>query len=124
MKPLFSKFKIRDILSLCGVIVVGFGWLLVDQYFLAESYQRFIALFFILLGLLFLQFSINKPEDPIRYANTIALICVSFIVFVSVLMHVIIKHDFTSKSVLIWVVSGVMPYVAGGLYSLTRKNAL
>ena len=119
---MFTKMKLKDWLMLVGVIIIGFGWLLVDQIFLDETYQRFIALFILLLGLLFLQFAVNKPEYPIRYANTLTVICVTFIVLISVVMHVIIKHNFTSKSVLIWIVSGVMPYMSGGLYSITRKK--
>jgi hypothetical protein len=122
MNSILTKMKLKDWLTLSGVIIIGFGWLLVDQVFLVETYQRFIALFIILLGLLFLQFVINKPENPFLYANTIALICVSFIVLISVVMHVIIKHDFASKLVLIWIVSGIMPFLSGGLYSLTRKK--
>jgi hypothetical protein len=119
---MLTKLKIKDWISLAGTVIIGFGWLLVDQIFLVETYQRFIALFIILLGLFYLQFRVNKPEFPVRYANTLAIICVSFIVLVSVVMHLIIKHDFTSKSVMIWIVSGVMPYLSCGLYSLTRKK--
>jgi hypothetical protein len=35
-------------------------------------------------------------------------------------MHVIITNDFTIKSVLIWIISGGLPYLAALLYKLTR----
>jgi hypothetical protein len=120
---MFTKLKLKDWLTLFGVIVIVFGWLLIDQFFLAETFQRFIALFLIILGLFYLQFMIIKPESPIRYANTIAIICFSFIVATTFILHFIIKNDFTSKLVLMWIVSGVVPYFAGGLYSLTREKA-
>jgi hypothetical protein len=122
MKPHFYPFKVKDWLTLAGVIVIGFGWLLIDQKILSEVYQRFIALFILLLGLFSLQFFVNKPTDTIRYANTLALTSVSFIVAVSIIMHVIIKHDFTFKSVSIWIIAGVIPYMSGFIYSLSRKK--
>jgi hypothetical protein len=120
---MFTKLKIKDWLTMFGVIAIVFGWLLIDQFFLAETFQRFLALFLIILGLFLLQFILIKPENPIRYANTIAIICFSFIVATSFILHVFIKHDFTSKLVVMWIVSGLAPYFAGGLYLLTRKGA-
>jgi hypothetical protein len=37
-------------------------------------------------------------------------------------MHVIIKNDFTYKSVLVWVITAVLPYAAGFVYNKTKKN--
>jgi hypothetical protein len=55
-------------------------------------------------------FYINKPATVMHYANSIAAITVSFIVIVSLIMHVIINNDFTYKTILIWVITGYEHY--------------
>lgn len=122
MKKYLSPLKLKDILTLIGLIVIGFGWLLIDQRFLPETYQRFIAFFILIFTLFYFQFAINKPINMIHYANSIALITVSFIVIVSLTMHVIINNDFTYKSIWIWIISGLLPYITGMLYLKTKKK--
>jgi hypothetical protein len=56
------------------------------------------------------------------YASFIATFTVSFIVAVSMIRHVIIKNDFTYKSILVWVITGVMPYIAAFIYIKTKKE--
>lgn len=122
MKKYLSPLKLKDILTLIGLIVIGFGWLLIDQIFLPETYQRFIAFFILIFTLFYFQFAINKPINMIHYANSIALITVSLIVIVSLTMHVIINNDFTYKSIWIWIISGLLPYITGMLYLKTKKK--
>jgi hypothetical protein len=122
MKKILSPLKLKDYLTLIGLIIIGFGWLLIDQIFLPEVYQRFIAFFILIFILYYLQFAINKPVNVINYANSIALITVSFIVIISFIMHVIINNDFTYKSILIWVISGLLPYLTGFIYMKTKKK--
>lgn len=122
MKKYFSPLKLKDFLSMVVLIVVGFGWLLIDQLVLHETYQRFVAFFILILVLYYFQFAINKPLQVIHYANTIAAITLAFIVIVSILMHVIINNDFSLKSVLIWILSGSLPYLSGYIYQKTRKD--
>ena len=116
MKKYFSPLKLKDCLTLTGLIIIGFGWLLIDQNFLPEVYQRFIAFLILIFTLYYLQFAFNKPNHSIHYANSIAIITVSFIVIVSIIMHVIINNNFTYKSILIWIISGLLPYISGYLY--------
>jgi sulfite exporter TauE/SafE len=120
MKKYFSPLKLKDCLTLIGLIIIGFGWLLIDQIFLPEVYQRFIAFLILIFALYYLQFALNKPNHSIHYANSIAIITVSFIVIVSIIMHVIINNDFTYKSILIWIISGLLPYISGYLYMKTN----
>ena len=122
MENFLSPLKRKDCLTLIGLIIIGFGWLLIDQIFLTEVYQRFIAFFILIFILYYLQFAINKPINVMNYANSIALITVSFIVIVSFIMHVIIKNDFTYKSILIWVIAGLLPYLTGFIYMKTKKK--
>ena len=122
MKNYLSPLNLKDCLTLIGLIIIEFGWLLIDQIFLPEVYERVIAFFVLMLVLYYLQFSINKPVHLIQYANSVAVITVSFIIVVSVVMHVIIKNDFTYKSVLVWVITGVSSYIAGFIYIKTKKK--
>jgi len=122
MNRCFSPLKRKDILTLIGLIVVGFGWLLIDQFFFPETYQRFVAFFILIFTLYYFQFAINKPLRVIHYANSIALITVLFIVIVSIIMHVIIQHDFTWKSIWIWIISGLLPYATGLLYLKIKRK--
>jgi hypothetical protein len=122
MSKHLSPLKSRDILTLIGLIAIGFGWLLIDQIFLPETYQRFIAFFILVFVLFYSQFAINKPINIIYYANSIALITVSFIVIASLIMHVIINKDFTYKTIWIWIFSGLLPYITGLLYMKIKKN--
>jgi hypothetical protein len=122
MKKYLSSLKLKDILTLIGLIAIGFGWILIDQIFLPNANQRFIA-FIILISILFyLQFVFNKPTNLINYCNSIALITLSFAIIVSVIMHVIINNDFSYKSILIWFISGLLPYITGFVYTITKKN--
>ena len=122
MKIHFTKLRIKDFLCLTAIIIVGFGWLLVDQLLLNEVYQRFIALFALLLLLFWLQFQINKPKEILRYANTLVLVCLSFIVATSIVLHIFIKNDFNYKSILIWIVTAILPYISGGIYNFSHKK--
>ena len=122
MKNYLSPLNLKDCLTLIGLIIIGFGWLLIDQMFLPEVYQRVIAFFILMFVLYYLQFAINKPVNVRNYANSIALITVSFIVIVSFIMHMIINNDFTYKSILIWVISGLLPYLTGFFYMKTKKK--
>lgn len=121
----FASLKIKDILSLIGLIIIGFAWIMIDQVFLKQSSQRFIA-FTILLILLFqIQFWINKPQMIWHYANTLSLILVIFVMLSSIIMHVVIYDDFASKlfhSILISIITGIMPYFTVLIYMLARKK--
>jgi hypothetical protein len=118
---MFYPFKIKDIITLLGVILLGFGWVLIDQIFLSSATQRFMALIVVLLLLFFGQFFINKPSSIWKYANTLALISLILVVLISVIMHVIINHDLSSRAVLIWVLTVILPYVSAAVYKLYSK---
>lgn len=122
MNKYISPLKLKDILTLLGLIALGFGWLLIDQFFLMDTNQRFIAFIILTFILFYLQFVLNKPINVITYCNSIALITLSFAVIVSLIMHVIINNDFSYKSILIWLISGLLPYITGLLYVVTKKN--
>jgi len=118
----FTALKFRDIISLVLLIAASFGWIMIDQLFLPETYQRMIALILVLTLLFFLQFLINRPKHVWSYATTIALIAVLFIILTSLLMHVIVLHDFSVKGLIIIAITAVVPYCSGGIYLLTRSR--
>jgi apolipoprotein N-acyltransferase len=62
MKNFLSPLKLKGYLTLIGLVIIGFGWLLIDQIFLPEVYQRVIAFFILMFVLYYLQFAINKPD--------------------------------------------------------------
>jgi hypothetical protein len=122
MKNYLSPLKLKDCLTLIGLIIIGFGWLFIDQIFLPEVYQRVIAFFILMFVLYYLQFYINKPANVMHYVNSIAAITISFIVVVSLIMHMVINNDFTYRTILIWLITGVSPYMAGYLYMNTKRD--
>lgn len=118
----FSPFKTKDIISLIISVTIGIFWILIDQVFLNESSQRFIAFSVLLILLLWSQFKINKPLNIWHYANTLMSILVVFVIICSIIMHVIILHDFIEilpHSVLLWMIAGISPYVSGLIYRIT-----
>lgn len=118
---MFYPLKIKDIITLLEVTLLGFGWVLIDQIFFSSATQRFIALIIVLLLLFFGQFAINKPSSIWKYANTLALISLTFVVLISVIMHVIVNHDLSSRAVLIWALTMALPYVSAIVYKLYSK---
>lgn len=121
----FARLKVKDIISLIVLIIVGFSWIMIDQLVLKQSSQRFIVFSLIMILLFYLQYWFNKPKAIWYYANSISLILLIFVVFSSIVMHVIINHDFADKlkhSILIWIITGLMPYLTGSIYLKTSKK--
>lgn len=120
MEKYFYKFKLKDYLTLAGLVIVGFGWLMVDQEILEDAGRRFIALIVLLVALFYLQFQINKPVSIIKYANTLALITVGITVLVSLIFDWLIMSHFTGKVLLIWFFAAVVPYLTAYFYKETK----
>jgi FtsH-binding integral membrane protein len=118
----FTTLKFKDIISFVVLIAAGFGWTMIDQLFLPKTYQRMIALVLILAVLFFLQFSINKPKQTWKYATTIAVISVAFVIVTSVIMHVLVHHDFSVKGLIIIAITAIIPYGSCGIYIMIRKR--
>ena len=120
----FSALRTRDVISLILFIVAGFGWILIDQHFFSETYQRIIALFLVIIILFFFQFLIHRPDRIVSYTNTLVFITVLFVLVMSVVMHIIIHHDYSYRGLIILGITAVTPYGSAGIYSLVirRKN--
>ena len=120
----FSALRTRDVISLILFIVAGFGWILIDQHFFSETYQRIIALFLVIIILFFFQFLIHRPDRIVSYTNTLVFITVVFVLVMIVVMHIIIHHDYSHRGLIILGITAVTPYGSAGIYSLVirRKN--
>jgi FtsH-binding integral membrane protein len=122
----FSSLKQKDILTLIGLVSVGFIYVfLISHQYISQFIYR-ISIFTVLcVALMYLQFWINKPKEIWKYANTIAVVILTVVVCMSLVMHVVIYDDFASKfkhSLLLWAISGLIPYVGGFIYSKAGKR--
>jgi hypothetical protein len=116
----FYKLRARDFITLAIWLVLGFAWLQIDQIFLPEVYQRFIALIILLILFFYLQFRINRPEHIIQYTNSIAAVTLSLTMIIIVVQHIIITFDIQWKAFLILFLTGVFPYIGALVYKLTK----
>lgn len=116
MKNYFAPLPWKDLMTLLGWIGIGVFWILVDQFFFQNIYHRFMVFIALMLGLLYLQLIIHKPERVWHYTNTIAAVMLTVIVSTSLVIHLVVRHDFSTRSVMLWVVSGAVPYVDCWLY--------
>lgn len=57
-----------------------------------------------------------------NYPNSITAITVSLIIIVSLIMHVVINNDSTNRSILVLLITGVLPFAAGFTYIKTKKK--
>ena len=121
MNRFFQKLKVRDFITLTLWIILGFVWLQIDQIFLPEPYQRFIALVILLVLFFYFQFKINCPTHIIQYANSIAAFALLVTIVIIVIQHVIITFDIQWKALLILFLTGIFPYIGALVYKLTNK---
>jgi hypothetical protein len=122
MKKYFYPLKGKEYISLSLLVLIAFGWLMVDQLFFSEIIYRFIALFILMLILFFMEFIFIKPTNIRNFANSCSLVALSYAITVSIIIHVFIRKDFSYRSVLIWIISGSLPYISGYAYYLFDKK--
>jgi hypothetical protein len=125
MKSYFAPFKIKDFITLTITVVIGFAWVMISHYVLSQSSQRFLAFSVLIMLLLYFQFLINRPTHIWRYANTLSLILLLIVTLISIVMHVIIKNDLSSKILhllLICLITFIVPYLMALIYKITRKK--
>jgi hypothetical protein len=121
----FEQLKFKDFITLIISVIIGFTWVMISHYVLNQSSYRFIAFSVLIMLLLYFQYWINKPSKIWRYANSISLILLLFVILLSIIMHVIINNDLTSKILhllLLCFITGIMPYLIALIYMLTRKK--
>jgi hypothetical protein len=125
MNSYFAPFKIKDFITFIITIVIGFTWIMISHYVLSQSSQRFLAFSVLIMILLYLQYLINRPIHIWRYANTLSFILLLFFILISIIMHVIIKNDLSSKILhllLLCLITCIVPYLMALIYMFTRKK--
>lgn len=121
MSKFSDTLKLPDYLFLIGALAVGGLWLAVDQIFLDMVYQRFIALAVLLIVFFLIQIAVRKPLIPLQYITFVALTFVSLNIVLSFIIHICIQHNFTIKSVLVWIVAAGSPFLSLFIYSTLRR---
>ena len=116
--------KVTNILSFVIMVTLGRLWIDYDQDVLpgAMLMPAFIVVIFILMTLYFF---IVKPKNIQRFSSIFSLSILPVVIMLSLYQHVIIHHDFDvvwKHSLIIWVLSCVMPFIAGFTYSKITMN--
>jgi len=121
----FAPLKIKDFITLICSVIIGFTWVMISHYVLNQSSQRFVAFSVLIMLLLYLQYWINKPSKIWQYANSLSMILLSFVILLSIIMHVIVNNDLGSKILhllLICLITCIMPYLIALIYMMSRKK--
>ena len=98
------------------LVIVGYIWVLVDQYFISKSTSRLVAFGIVITLLYLILFYIVKPQNPYWLANKLALILTPLIVLEGTIVHLFIKNDFTFQQSILWLLVGITPYFSGKVY--------
>jgi len=125
MKSYFAPFRMKDFITLLITIAIGFTWIMISHYVLSQSSQRFLAFSVLIMTLLYVQYLINRPTHIWRYANTLSFILLIFVILISIVMHVIINNDLSSKILhllLLCLITCIVPYLMALIYMITRKK--
>ncbi len=116
MRKYLKAFRIKDYLMLVFIIITGGIWLAIDQNFLDAVYQRFLALALIFILLFLIQLIISRPDHPTHYSIALSFLCTILNVIMSFVIHVLIQHNFSARSVLIWCITAVSPFLSLFIY--------
>jgi hypothetical protein len=116
MRKYLKAFRTKDYLMLLIVIITGGIWLVIDQNFLDAVYQRFLALALIFIILFLIQLIIGKPDHPLQYSIALSIVCTLLNMFLSFVIHVLIQHNFSVLSVLIWLITAISPFLSLFIY--------
>ena len=112
----FEKLTRQHNFILLLLVIAGYIWILIDQYFISKSTIRLVV-FGIIISLLYLiLFYIVKPQNPYWLANKLALILTPLIILEGTIVHLFIKNDFTYQQSILWLLVGITPYFSGKLY--------
>lgn len=122
MSKFSDSLKLPDYLFLIGALAIGGIWLAVDQIFLDKVYQRFMALAVLLSAYFLIQITIRKPTNLWYYISRVTLIFVAMNMVMSFIIHVLIQHNFTIKSVLVWIVAAGSPFLSLLIYNTLLRT--
>jgi hypothetical protein len=118
----FYRLSLRHYALLAGLFALLYSWVLIDQIFLPEVYQRLLALGVLALGLLTALFFIVGPPEPWKLSRHLSLLIGSATVLLTLVQHVLIRFDLTPRSLLILVIAFGWPFLAGLVYRISRRR--
>jgi len=120
---MFYRLKTKDALCLLGLVILTYLWIRVDQLILTTSTQRMIAFPVLGLILMVLCFYLIKPEKPVTLSHTMAVILIPLFIILTLVLHLFIfKDGFQNKSIILWIMTGAMIYLAGWIYQRIKKR--
>ncbi len=111
-----EKLKRKHNFILILLVIVGYIWILVDQYFISKSTIRLVVFGIVISMLYLILFNIVKPQNPYWLANKLALILTPLIILEGTVVHLFIKNDFTYQQSILWLLVGITPYFSCKVY--------
>jgi hypothetical protein len=128
----FHKLSLNQYLLLILFIAIDGGWLLfvrfnlhVKRDLLPKLWQRMTVFCTLTVILITLLYVIIKPLKPLKLANTLAIIVIPASIVLSIIVHIIVYNDFSSRSVIMWGIILFMIYLGAFIYpALFNKKAL
>jgi hypothetical protein len=113
------RLRGRDWLALVALIVIGRGWIAVDQAFLPQ--RALMPVFLALLVALMAGFFVCvRPAQPLALARTLAVTLGPLVAVLIVIQHVIVGFDLNYKHGIVLGSTLVVPFVVAGVYGLMR----
>ena len=126
MSRYFRLLNKVQYLVLLLIITFLRAWIEIDQLFLGTDLSRRIV-FYLLIFITFTAFFFFvKPEQPIRLSVYLSFLLLLVTVLLSVVQHVLISHNFAlyyERSIMLWCVVFVFPYLVGLIYQLLKKKS-
>ncbi len=117
----FMRLRTRDWVALVALVVVGRGWMAVDQELLPQ--RALMSIFLVLLlALLMGFFAFVRPAQPFALARTLAVVLGPIVIVLIVIQHVIVRFDLSSKSGIVLGSTLVAPFVVAEFYRLAAAS--
>ena len=120
--PSFQRLRPRDWFWLGAAVVVGRGWVAIDQDLLP---QRLLmpAFFVVLLLLLGGFFALVRPAAPQALARSVALILGLVVSTMILVQHVILTFDLSYKSAIVLGAALAFPFVVATGYKWVNSQS-
>jgi hypothetical protein len=120
---IFYKFKISQTIILIIIMLLCFGYILIDQFFIPEN-LRPIAFIIISILALLIFFIIVKPDNSFQLSRTLSLILGIVDLIIIIIFHVIIIFNISYKNFIILGSGIIIPFLDGFLYNIFFKRRL
>lgn len=115
------KLQKKDLVLLYSMMILGFSWLLIDQFYFDTHFQRLTAFGIVLLIIYTVLFAAIKPERPLALSNSIVIYAMPVVLTISLITHLLILKDFSFKSVQMWLLTTIEAYLVGIIHAIFVK---